>query len=48
MQRFPTSEPIRAILLGQRVHIDLGGPLPLSKAGERFYLLIVDDYTRYS
>lgn len=46
-QRFPTSELVRATKPLRKIHIDLGGLLPLSTTRERFYLLIVNNYTRY-
>ncbi|SMR41582.1 unnamed protein product [Zymoseptoria tritici ST99CH_1E4] len=46
-QKFATSEPVRAQNLLTKVYIDLGGPLPDLISGEVYYLLIVDDYTRY-
>ena len=31
----------------EKVHVDLVGPLPTSLKGERYWLTIVDDYSRY-
>lgn len=40
-------EPIRETERIDKVYIDLYSLLLLSRVGERYYLLIVDDYTRY-
>lgn len=46
-QRHMRSEPIRETERIDKVHMDLCSLLPISRAGERYYLLIVDNYTRY-
>ncbi|SMR63628.1 unnamed protein product [Zymoseptoria tritici ST99CH_3D1] len=46
-QKFAISEPVRAQNPLTKVYMDLGGPLPDLISGEVYYLLIVDNYTRY-
>lgn len=45
---YPRLEPIRETARIDKVYIDLYSLLLLSRAGKRYYLLIVNDYTRYT
>jgi len=46
-QRHIRLEPIRETERIDKVYIDLCSLLPISRVGERYYLLIVNNYTRY-
>lgn len=46
---FPKASKSRASEVGELVHSDLGGPMEVATPrGNRFYIILVDDYSRYS
>lgn len=48
-ESFPKASSSRASAVGDLVHTDLGGPIEVPTArGSRFYMSMVDDYSRYT
>lgn len=46
---FPKASKSRASEVGELVHSDLGGPMEVATPrGNRYYIVLVDDYSRYS
>lgn len=46
---FPKASKSRASEVGELVHSDLGGPMEVqTPRGNRYYIVLVDDYSRYS
>lgn len=46
---FPKASKSRASEVGELVHSDLGGPMEVATPrGNRYYMVLVDDYSRYS
>jgi hypothetical protein len=45
---FPQHSNTRAKFVLVRIHSDLGGPLVVSIDGKRYYILIIDDYSRFT
>ena len=46
-RRNSTKRPRRYKIRCERVHMDLSGPHPMSARGERFFLLLMDEATRF-